>query len=52
MISKIMWNNRKKGGTLRLLVAKEDEIIYLIIAIKYSLLVLSQLIAIGGNYFY
>jgi hypothetical protein len=33
-----MWKIILKGGALRLLVAKEEEIIYLIIAIKYSLL--------------
>jgi hypothetical protein len=34
MISKLLWNNRKRGGALRLLFTKEDEIIYLIIGGK------------------
>jgi hypothetical protein len=37
-----MWNIRKKGGALVLLVAKEDEIIIIKIIVNYSILVLSQ----------
>jgi hypothetical protein len=33
-----MWNIRKKGGALRLLFEKEDEIIIIKIIVNYSLL--------------